>query len=85
MLRGGDPVGEVEDHAGKEAGLREAKGQAQNVKRLAPRTKTMQVEMMPQVIMMRAIQSRGPTFSMMRLLGTSKRRYPMKKMLVPRP
>ena len=31
---------------------------------------------MPQVIMMRAIHSRAPTFSMITLLGTSKMKYP---------
>ena len=36
--------------------------------------KIMHNEMMPQVIMMRAIQMRAPTLSRMRLLGTSKRK-----------
>jgi len=34
----------------------------------------MQSEMIPQVIMMRAIQMRAPTFSRIRLLGTSNRK-----------
>ena len=35
--------------------------------------------------MMRPIQTRAPTRYMIRLLGTSKRKYPMKKMPAPRP
>jgi hypothetical protein len=33
----------------------------------------------PQITMMRAIQSRAPTLSKMRLLGTSNKKYPQKK------
>ena len=39
----------------------------------------------PQVIMIRAIQRRAPTLCRSRLLGTSKRKYPTKKMPAPRP
>jgi hypothetical protein len=40
---------------------------------------------MPHVTMMRAIHRRAPTRSRMRLLGTSNRKYPMKKMPAPKP
>jgi hypothetical protein len=45
----------------------------------------MAEEMTPQVIMMRAIQTRAPTLSMIRLLGTSKTKYPIKKIPAPSP
>ena len=41
-------------------------------KLVGPVTSAMAPEMMPQVIMMRAIQRRAPTRSRIRLLGTSK-------------
>ena len=41
--------------------------------------------MRPQVIMIRAIHTRAPIRARMRLLGTSKRKYPRKKMPAPRP
>ena len=40
-------------------------------KAVGPVTKAIEPETMPQVIMMRAIQSRAPTLSRTRLLGTS--------------
>ena len=40
---------------------------------------------MPQVIMMRAIQRRAPTFCSARLLGTSTRKYEMKNRLAAKP
>ena len=40
---------------------------------------------MPQVIMMREIQSRGPTLPSIRLLGRSAQNWPMKKMEPARP
>jgi hypothetical protein len=43
----------------------------------------MHAEMMPQVIMMRAIHIRAPNFFSSRLLGTSKRKYPTKKIPAP--
>ena len=43
-------------------------------KLVAPVTKAVAPAKMPQVIMMRAIHSRAPTFSRMMLLGTSKRK-----------
>ena len=42
-------------------------------------------EMTPHVTMMRAIHIRAPTLFMMMLLGTSNRKYPMKKMPAPMP
>jgi hypothetical protein len=39
----------------------------------------MAEEMTPQVIMMRAIHTLAPTFYIIRLLGISKTKYPMKK------
>ncbi len=41
-------------------------------KLVVSKTKAMAPAKMPHVIMMRAIQIRAPTFSMMTLLGTSK-------------
>ena len=41
--------------------------------------------MKPHVIMMRASQRRAPTRSRMRLLGTSNRNAPRKKMPAPNP
>jgi hypothetical protein len=41
---------------------------------VVPVTKAVAVAKMPQVIMMRAIQMRAPTFSMMMLEGTSNRK-----------
>ena len=41
-------------------------------KLVVPPMKAVMPERMPQVIMIRAIHSRAPTFSMMMLLGTSK-------------
>ena len=43
-------------------------------KLIGPLTKAKAPEMIPQVIMMRAIQRRAPIFSRMRLLGTSSRK-----------
>jgi hypothetical protein len=43
-------------------------------KLVVPVTKAVRPEMMPQVIMMRAIQIRAPTFSRIRLLGISNRK-----------
>ena len=45
----------------------------------------MAEEMTPHVVRMRAIQMRAPTRSMMRLLGTSKMKYPTKKIPAPNP
>jgi len=45
----------------------------------------MAAEIRPQVIMIRAIQTRAPTFSIARLLGTSNKKYATKKMPPPRP
>jgi hypothetical protein len=39
-----------------------------------PVTNAVSAEMMPQVSMMRAMQMRAPTFSRIRLLGTSNRK-----------
>jgi len=41
-------------------------------KLVGPVTSAVQAERIPQVIMMRAIHSRAPTFSRITLLGTSK-------------
>ena len=43
-------------------------------KLVVPVTNAVAVAKMPQVTMMRAIQMRAPTFSMMTLLGTSNRK-----------
>ena len=43
-------------------------------KLVVPVTKAVAAAKMPQVIMMRAIQMRAPTFSRMTLLGTSNRK-----------
>jgi hypothetical protein len=43
------------------------------MKLYGPTAKAVQPEMIPQVIMIRAIHSRAQTFSRMKLLGTSKR------------
>jgi len=43
------------------------------MKLYGPVAKAVQPEMIPHVIMMRAIQMRAPTFSRMMLLGTSNR------------
>ena len=43
-------------------------------KLVVPVTKAVAPAKMPQVIMMRAIHSRAPTFSMITLLGTSNRK-----------
>jgi hypothetical protein len=50
-----------------------------------PWTAAIPMATTPQVTMMRAIQTRAPTLWRIRLLGTSKRKYPMKKMPAPRP
>jgi hypothetical protein len=41
--------------------------------------------MMPQVISIRAIHRRAPTLARRRLLGISNRKYPTKKIPLPRP
>ena len=43
-------------------------------KLVGPLAKAVAAEMSPQVTMMRQIQSRAPTFSSTRLLGTSNRK-----------
>ncbi len=43
-------------------------------KLVGPVTKAVRPEMIPQVIMIRAIQIRAPTFSRIRLLGISNRK-----------
>jgi hypothetical protein len=45
----------------------------------SPTTKACAADMMPHVNMMRAIQTRAPNLLSARLLGTSKKKYPMKK------
>ena len=43
------------------------------------------IDTRPQTIAMRAIHSRAPTRASARLLGTSNRKYPRKKMPAPKP
>src|SRR6516165_6578989 len=45
----------------------------------SPTTKAWAPDVMPHVNMMRAIQTRAPNLLSARLLGTSKTKYPMKK------
>jgi hypothetical protein len=45
----------------------------------------MAEEMTPQVIMIRAIQTRAPILSIIKLLGISKTKYPIKKIPAPMP
>ncbi len=54
-------------------------------KLFGPTTKAVAIERIPHEIMMRAIQMRAPTFCMMRLLGISNKKYPMKNMPAPNP
>jgi hypothetical protein len=54
-------------------------------KLMGPCTKAMAPDTMPQVTMIRAIQTRAPVFSRITLLGTSNRKYPRKKMPAPHP
>jgi hypothetical protein len=55
------------------------------MKLVVPVTKAEAAEKIPQVNMMRAIQRRAPTRSRITLLGTSKMKYPRKKMPAPKP
>ena len=65
------PVAEVIDDAGQEAGLRDAEQEPQHVEAVGPDTNIIATDKMPHVIMMRAIHSRAPTRTRIRLLGTS--------------
>ena len=68
-----EPIGEIENDAGEEAGLGDAKRKAQARRSsFRPATKPMAVATRPQLIMMRAIQMRAPNLASARLLGTSK-------------
>ena len=71
---GRKPVGEIQDHARKESGLRGSEQKANDQKAGGPVTSAVRPEMMPQVIMIRAIQIRAPIFSRIRLLGISNRK-----------
>ena len=54
-------------------------------KLIGPWVKAKAPETMPQLIMMRPIQRRAPIFSRIRLLGTSRMKYPQKKAPAPSP
>ena len=71
----GKPVGHIEDHAGIKPGLRQRPAEsAAHKRRTRSVTKAVAIETRPQVSMMRHIQTRAPTFSSIRLEGTSKRK-----------
>ena len=70
-----EPVGEIKDNPRERSRLRQRRaGSAKHRNCSGPITKANSTEMMPQVIMTRAIQRRAPKRSRIRLLGTSKRK-----------
>ena len=72
MVVGREPIGEIEHEAREEPGLGDTEQEADDAEAGRPGNQSGQTARMPQVIMMRAIHSRAPTFSMITLLGTSK-------------
>ena len=73
-LRGREPVGQVQDDAGEEAGLGHAEQEPQHDQHGRVRRERHAVATMPQVTRMRAIQRRAPKRCSARLLGTSSSR-----------
>ena len=67
-----EPVGEVEHDAREEARLGNTQQETHDGETVRADTSAVMPAKMPQVIMMRAIHMRAPTFSMTMLLGTSK-------------
>ena len=83
---GGKPVGEIENHAGKESCFGRAQQKPHEIERARTRDQApCAPASTPHVIMIRAIHRRAPNFSSSRLLGTSNRKYDTKKMPPPNP
>ena len=69
----GKPIGEQQHDTGEEPGLGQAQQEAQDREARGPVANGAGPDAIPQLTMMRAIQRLAPTFSRIRLLGTSKR------------
>ncbi len=74
VVAGGEPVGEVEDEAGEEAGFGHAQQEAHDAEAHGSGDQRGGRGEDAQVTMMRAIQMRAPTFSMITFEGTSNRK-----------
>ena len=71
MMAARKPIGEIQYDPREEPGLGHTQ-ESTAAKLVDPVTKAVAPAKRPQAIMMRAIHSRAPTFSMIRLLGISK-------------
>jgi len=70
-MRGREPIGEIEDHAGEEARFGKSEQKTQDEKADRPADEGKRARNQAQVTIMRAIQRRAPTRSRIKLLGTS--------------